>query len=469
MTARRLCPDLIFVPARFGVYKAVSQQIRDIFREYTELVEPLSLDEAFLDVTHERSATLVAREIKARIRRQTELTASAGVSVNKMLAKIASDYRKPDGLFTIAPSEVEAFVAALPVKRFFGIGAVTAERMHRMGIHTGADLRQWDEAALVQRFGKAGHAYYGYARGVDEREVEPHRVRKSVGAETTFAEDTDDRTRLSMELAAVREEVWNRIQRHEFRGKTVVLKLKYDDFRQITRSKTLFTAIDSDEALCRVSEELLAGVDFHGRKVRLIGLTVGNTPEACADCVQLRFDFGEGVTVSSVFGEVLSRELFSLYLSPYRTDYSGVLLLSLLLGLCPCEKGGERGRGDSSRRSGSVDRRLHEEPSSYWKGAATGCAGLYVSGTVRLYLPDEVEEWMLVQAAGGDRRDARRPFFPTSACVRPATPDRSGVASGCGRGVHAHRSSSGVNPESEPLPAGGRFCRRFFPFFGEMS
>ena len=259
MTARRLCPELIFVPARFDVYKAVSQQIRDIFREYTELVEPLSLDEAFLDVTHERSATLVAREIKARIRRQTEL---------------------------IAPSEVEAFVAALPVERFFGIGAVKAERMHRMDIHTGADLRQWDEAALVQRFGKAGHAYYGYARGVDEREVEPHRVRKSVGAETTFAEDTDDRTRLSMELAAVREEVWNRIQRHEFRGKTVVLKLKYDDFRQITRSKTLFTAIDSDEALCRVSEELLAGVDFHG-------LTVGNTPEACADCVQLRFDFGE--------------------------------------------------------------------------------------------------------------------------------------------------------------------------------
>ena len=129
VTARRLCPELIFVPARFDVYKAVSQQIRDIFREYTELVEPLSLDEAFLDVTHERSATLVAREIKARIRRQTELTASAGVSVNKMLAKIASDYRKPDGLFTIAPSEVEAFVAALPVERFFGIGAVTAERL----------------------------------------------------------------------------------------------------------------------------------------------------------------------------------------------------------------------------------------------------------------------------------------------------------------------------------------------------
>ena len=250
VTARRLCPELIFVPARFDVYKAVSQQIRDIFREYTELVEPLSLDEAFLDVTHERSATLVAREIKARIRRQTELTASAGVSVNKMLAKIASDYRKPDGLFTIAPSEVEAFVAALPVERFFGIGAVTAERMHRMGIHTGADLRQWDEAALVQRFGKAGHAYYGYARGVDAREVEPHRVRKSVGCEST------------------------------------------PDSASAYRSRMKTADLSSGEEI-RIFEELLAGVDFHGRKVRLIGLTVGNTPEACADCVQLRFDFGE--------------------------------------------------------------------------------------------------------------------------------------------------------------------------------
>ena len=201
VTARRLCPELIFVPARFDVYKAVSQQVRDIFREYTELVEPLSLDEAFLDVTHERSATLVAREIKARIRRETGLTASAGVSVNKMLAKIASDYRKPDGLFTIAPEQVSGFVAGLPVERFFGIGEVTARKMHALGIRTGADLGLWDEAALVHHFGKAGHAYYGYARGVDEREVEPHRVRKSVGAETTFAEDTDDRTRLSMELA----------------------------------------------------------------------------------------------------------------------------------------------------------------------------------------------------------------------------------------------------------------------------
>ena len=155
MLAKRLCPELIFVPARFDVYKAVSRQIRAIFGEYTELVEPLSLDEAFLDVSHVRSATLVAREIKARILAETGLTASAGISVNKMLAKIASDYRKPDGLFTIPPERIEEFVAGLPVERFFGIGEVTAEKMHRLGIRTGADLRLWNEAALVQQFGKA--------------------------------------------------------------------------------------------------------------------------------------------------------------------------------------------------------------------------------------------------------------------------------------------------------------------------
>lgn len=289
--ARRLCPELIFIPARFEVYKAVSQQIRAIFHDYTDLVEPLSLDEAFLDVSHLRSATLVAREIKSRILAETRLTASAGISVNKMLAKIASDYRKPDGLFTIAPAEVESFVAELPVERFFGIGAVTAEKMHSLGIRTGADLRRWEESALVHHFGKAGHLYYGYARGIDDRPVTPNRVRKSLGAETTFAEDTDDRLRLQEELAGVREEVWTRLQRHEFRGKTVVLKLKYDNFQQITRSRTLLSAVDSESQLARIAEELLAGVDFHGRKIRLIGLSVGNTPEAATDCIQLRFDF----------------------------------------------------------------------------------------------------------------------------------------------------------------------------------
>lgn len=289
--AKRLCPHLLFVPARFEVYKGISAQLRAIFSDYTDRVEPLSLDEAFLDVSHQPSATLIAREIKQRIRTETGLTASAGISVNKMLAKIASDYRKPDGLFVITPDQVDDFVAALPVERFFGIGAVTAERMHRLGIRTGADLRQWDEAALVHHFGKAGHLYYGYARGVDDREVEPHRIRKSLGAETTFAEDTADLARLGAELASIREEVWSRLSRHSFRGKTVVLKVKFDDFRQITRSKTLFSAVDSPEALERISEELLSGVDFGGRKIRLIGLTVGNSSDSGGDCLQLQFDF----------------------------------------------------------------------------------------------------------------------------------------------------------------------------------
>lgn len=291
--ARRLCPALIFVPARFDVYKAVSQQIRDIFHDYTELVEPLSLDEAFLDVSHVRSATLVAREIKARIRAETGLTASAGISVNKMLAKIASDYRKPDGLFVIPPDRIDAFVAELPVERFFGIGEVTAEKMHALGIRTGADLRQWEELELVRHFGKAGRSYYGYARGIDPRPVVPNRIRKSLGAETTFEADTADREVLLEELEQVCEEVWRRLVRHKFRGRTVVLKLKFDDFRQITRSRTLSCPVDSHDGLCLVAGELLAGVDFGGHRIRLIGVTVGNVPDFAEGCVQLRFDFGE--------------------------------------------------------------------------------------------------------------------------------------------------------------------------------
>lgn len=291
--ARRLCPALIFVPARFDVYKAVSQQIRDIFHDYTELVEPLSLDEAFLDVSHVRSATLVAREIKTRIRAETGLTASAGISVNKMLAKIASDYRKPDGLFVIPPDRIDAFVAELPVERFFGIGEVTAEKMHALGIRTGADLRQWEELELVRHFGKAGRSYYGYARGIDPRPVVPNRIRKSLGAETTFEADTADREVLLGELEQVCEEVWRRLVRHKFRGRTVVLKLKFDDFRQITRSRTLSRPVDSHDGLCLVAGELLAGVDFGGHRIRLIGVTVGNVPDFAEGCVQLRFDFGE--------------------------------------------------------------------------------------------------------------------------------------------------------------------------------
>ncbi len=291
--ARKLCPHLIFVSPRHETYKAVSIQIRRIFLDYTDLVEPLSLDEAFLDVSHERSATLVAREIKKRILAETSLTASAGISINKMLAKIASDYRKPNGLFTIAPAQVEEFVASLPVERFFGIGEVTAQKMRALGIHTGAELRQWDETSLVRLFGKAGHLYYGYARGIDHREVVPNRIRKSISAETTFTEDTDNRNRLAAELDEVCAEAWSRLQRHKFQGKTVVLKLKFDNFKQITRSKTLPTPVDSSTTLHRLSQELLASSDFEGHKIRLIGIGVGNSPEATLDGIQLRLPFDD--------------------------------------------------------------------------------------------------------------------------------------------------------------------------------
>ena len=260
VVAQRLCPNLIFVEPRFDAYKAVSEQIRAIFHQYTDLVEPLSLDEAFLDVTHHPSATIVAKQIKEKIYQTTQLTASAGVSVNKMLAKIASDYRKPNGLFVIPPKDIEAFVSQLPIEKFFGIG-------------------------------EAGALYYGYARGIDNREVTPNRVRKSLGAESTFIEDIDTLDGLEYELSAIQNEVWARVKRHEFYGKTVVLKVKYNDFQQITRSKTLPEPIDTFDTLYQVSRELLEEIDISNRSVRLLGLTVGNNSEPCTESIQLRFDF----------------------------------------------------------------------------------------------------------------------------------------------------------------------------------
>ncbi len=273
--ARRLCAALVVVPGRMDVYKAVSRDIRRIFDEYTELVEPLSLDEAFLDVTHHPSASLVAQEIKDRIMAATALTASAGVSVNKMLAKIASDYRKPNGMFVVPPQAVEPFVASLGVERFFGIGKVTAQKMHAMGIFTGADLRRCPLSFLTDNFGKAGRDYYLYARGVDERPVIPHRERKSVGAENTFESDTADLTVLRERLAEVRSDVLGRMDRAGFRGRTVTLKVRFGDFTQITRSVTLESVVGERELHC-CSERLLAGADIGGRPVRLVGLTVSS-------------------------------------------------------------------------------------------------------------------------------------------------------------------------------------------------
>lgn len=289
--AKRLCPDLIFVSPRFEVYKEISMQIRDIFYQYTDLVEPLSLDEAFLDVSDHRSATLLAREIKDRIRQTTGLTASAGVSINKMLAKIASDIQKPDGLYVIAPPVIEEFIAQLPIEKFFGIGEVTAKKMHDLGIHNGYDLRQWSEIELIHHFGKAGSQYYGNARGIDDRPVVADRIRKSLGAENTFWTDTDQLSVLKEELERVRVTAWDRMQKQKYFGRTVTVKIKFADFRQITRSRSFTLPIDDYETLKEISESILEEIDLEGNKVRLIGLTVSNAEERQAGWHQLPLPF----------------------------------------------------------------------------------------------------------------------------------------------------------------------------------
>jgi DNA polymerase-4 len=299
VTALARCPGLVFVPARFDVYREVSSQILEIFLEYTDLVEPLSLDEAYLDVTENKlrraSATLLAEEIRARVREATGLTASAGVSVNKFLAKIASDYKKPDGMFVILPEEAEAFVETLKIERFWGVGRVTAEKMHNMGIHSGADLKKFDEAELVRAFGKAGHAYFLNARGIDNREVLPSRARKSIGAENTFPEDLDDREELQKRLHEIAQKVWHRLSARYFAGRTVTLKIKYADFRERSKRRTLPVTVKKFDVLWIVAKELLDAVRFDSEnKIRLIGLTVSNAEsDGAARYRQLTLDFGD--------------------------------------------------------------------------------------------------------------------------------------------------------------------------------
>ena len=242
VTARRRCPDLIFVKPRFDVYRAVSQQIRAIFADYTDLIEPLSLDEAYLDVTEDRrglgSARAIAEQIRARIKAETGLTASAGVSYCKFIAKLASDQNKPDGLCVIPPHKGAAFVATLPVKRFHGVGPVTAARMEKLGIHTGADLAAWPIEQLEATFGSSGRWYWRIARGIDEREVKPDRPYKSVSAERTFDIDYSGAEDLRRELNRIAGYAWQRIERAEVRGRTVTLKVKFADFTLITRSRS---------------------------------------------------------------------------------------------------------------------------------------------------------------------------------------------------------------------------------------
>ena len=251
VTAKRKCPDLVFIKPRFDAYKAISLQIREIFAEYTPIIEPLSLDEAYLDVTENLkgilSATQIAEEIRARIHTETALTASAGVSYNKFLAKLASDHRKPDGLFVITPAMGPVFVETLPVRKFHGVGPATDKKMAQLGIKTGLDLRERSLAFLHQHFGKAGSYYYWAARGIDERPVRADRIRKSVGAENTFFVDLFTYEAARDALQEIIDKVWEYCEHSAIRGRTITLKVKFANFRQITRSRTGQTQIKNSE------------------------------------------------------------------------------------------------------------------------------------------------------------------------------------------------------------------------------
>lgn len=281
--AMKLCPELIFVPGRMDVYKQVSMQIHDIFHDYTDLIEPLSIDEAFLDVTENKPgielAVDIAREIKRRIREELHLVASAGVSYNKFLAKVASDYRKPDGLCTIHPDQAQEFIDHLPVESFWGVGKVTARRMHELFIHTGKDLRSCPLDVLIHNFGKAGLLYYNFARGIDERPVEATRIRKSIGCEHTLERDLTARTALIIELYHVATELTERLKRHNFRGNTLTLKIKFHDFTQITRSLSTPESLFTLQDILPRAKQLLTEVDYEHHAIRLIGLSVSNPHE----------------------------------------------------------------------------------------------------------------------------------------------------------------------------------------------
>ena len=279
--AKQRCPGLIIVPCRHEHYKEVSQQIHRIFQEYTDLIEPISIDEAFLDVTHNKKginlAVDIAQEIKARIKEETQLTASAGISYCKFLAKVASDYRKPDGICTIHPDKALDFIAHLPVEDFWGVGKKTLQKMHFMGIYTGADLRKVSEAHLVEVFGKAGHIFYDFARGIDERPVVTYRERKSVGCEQTFLEDIYTPSAVIIELYHTVLELLTRIDKSGFEGKTLTLKVKYADFTQITRSLSQDKILKKKADILPLAKRLLKLVDYSSsHPIRLLGLSVSN-------------------------------------------------------------------------------------------------------------------------------------------------------------------------------------------------
>jgi len=284
VTAKRRCPELIFVKPHFDVYRAVSQQIRAIFADYTDLVEPLSLDEAYLDVTEDRrglgTARAVAEDIRRRIAKEAGLTASAGVSYCKFIAKLASDHRKPDGLTVITPERGAEFVASLPVARFHGVGPVTAKKMERLGILTGADLREWSLPALEMQFGSSGRWYWRICRGIDEREVKSDRPYKSVSAERTFDEDLNDPERLAAELGRIAGYAWDRVERADVAGRTVTLKVKFGDFTIITRSKSFTAPVPDLPAFTAAGQALLAALHPLPKGIRLLGLGLHNLWES---------------------------------------------------------------------------------------------------------------------------------------------------------------------------------------------
>ena len=298
--AKRLCPHLIIVEPHFQRYKEVSAQLHAIFHDYTDLIEPISLDEAFLDVTDNKKGIElgvdIAREIKQRIRETTGLTASAGVSYCKFLAKIASDWRKPDGLTVIHPDKALDFIAQLKVEKIWGVGQKTAEKMHRMGIFTGADLRQVPLSRLHQEFGKMGSVFHDFANGIDERPVISEWERKSVSCERTFEKDISNNADVTIHLYHIVLELVSRIAKNDFEGRTLTLKVKFEDFQQITRSITVDHILRTKESILPLAKQLMKSVEFHSHPIRLLGLGVSNQkdiPQEHQRWIQLELDFEE--------------------------------------------------------------------------------------------------------------------------------------------------------------------------------
>jgi DNA polymerase IV len=281
--ALQLCPQLILITPRFDAYRKISRQVREIFHRYTDLIEPLSLDEAYLDVTTDKQnigyAIDIAGLIKKAIKEELQLTASAGVSINKFVAKTASDINKPDGLTFIGPSKVESFVEQLPVEKFHGVGKVTAEKMKSLGLLTGADLKKLTEAELVQHFGKVGHFYFKIVRGIDDRPVEPDQETKSVGAEDTFPHDLTTIEEMNNQLDKIAATVHRRLTEHQLKGRTITLKIKYSDFKIITRSRSFAEPLDDLPTIASTAKELLLATETDDKKIRLLGITLSNFGE----------------------------------------------------------------------------------------------------------------------------------------------------------------------------------------------